>query len=115
MSGANGTGARLTAAELRALKPLSYGDFYYGHKHAAKVAGTDENGNPAEEDDQQDLMAHVLHHAAARQGLAERHHVEDGDDSCGFLDRIDLELAGAVFGKELTEEQSGPLAEPTGT
>lgn len=99
MSKANGH-SKLTAEDLRSLRPLTAGDFYWGHKHADKLA----NG----EDDPQDLMFHVVHHAAVRSGVAE------GGDIYAFLDRVDLSDIGDVFGKELTEDESGPLAEPTG-
>lgn len=91
----------LTADELRELKPLTAGDFYWGHKHADRLA----DGS----DDPQDLIFHTVHHAAVRAGIA------DEKDVFAFLDRVQLEDMTAVFGKELTEEESGPLAESTGT
>lgn len=101
MSKGNGNG-KLTANDLRSLRPLTAGDFYWGHKHADRL--------PNGEDDPQDLMFHVVHHAAVRAGLAER-----DADIFAFLDRVNLADIGDVFGKELTEEDSGPLAESTGT
>ena len=101
MSGSNGHGKRLSPEELRVLKPLTAGDFYWGHKHADKLS----DGS----NDATDLMVHTVHHAAVRAGLAAQ------DDLYGFLDRIDLEALTNVFGKELSDEESGPLAEPTGT
>jgi hypothetical protein len=92
---------KLTAEDLRGLKPLTAGDFYWGHKHADKLS----DGG----DDPQDLMFHVTHHAAVRAGKAEE------DDIQGFLDKVALSDISEVFGKELTEDESGPLAEPTGT
>ena len=91
----------LTSEELRALKPLTAGDFYWGHKHADRL--------PNGEDDPQDLMFHAVHHAAVRAGVAEE------DDLFGFLDRVELNVMGDMFGDELTDE-SGPLATtPTGS
>jgi hypothetical protein len=101
VSGSNGTGERLSPDALRALKPLTAGDFYWGHKHADKKA----DGS----NDATDLMVHTVHHAAVRVGLAKE------DELYGFLDRIELDVLTDVFGKELTDEESGPLAEPTGT
>jgi hypothetical protein len=91
----------LTAEDLKALQPLTAGDFYWGHKHADRLT----NG----EDDPQDLMFHTVHHAAVRAGMAQE------GDLYGFLDRVELNALTGVFGKELTEETEGPLAEPTGT
>ena len=91
----------LTSEELRALKPLTAGDFYWGHKHADRL--------PNGEDDPQDLMFHAVHHAAVRAGVAEE------GDLFGFLDRVELNVMGDMFGDELTDE-SGPLATtPTGS
>ena len=91
----------LTSEELRALKPLTAGDFYWGHKHADRL--------PNGEDDPQDLMFHAVHHAAVRAGVA------DEGDLFGFLDRVELNVMGDMFGDELTDE-SGPLATtPTGS
>ena len=91
----------LTSEELRALKPLTAGDFYWGHKHADRL--------PNGEDDPQDLMFHAVHHAAVRAGVASE------DDLFGFLDRVELNVMGDMFGDELTDE-SGPLATtPTGS
>jgi hypothetical protein len=101
VSGSNGHGERLSPDQLRALKPLTAGDFYWGHKHADKL--------PDGSNDATDLMVHTVHHAAFRSGLAKE------DDLYGFLDRIELDVLTDVFGKELVEEESGPLAEPTGT
>ena len=101
MSGSNGHGERLSAEQMRALKPLTAGDFYWGHKHADKL--------PDGSNDATDLMVHAVHHAAVRAGLATQ------DDLYGFLDRIELDALTDVFGKELTEEESGPLVELTGT
>jgi hypothetical protein len=101
VSGSNGHGQRLTPDELRALKPLTAGDFYWGHKHADKLADGSDDGT--------DLTVHTVHHAAVRAGLA------DKDDLYGFLDRIELNELSDVFGKELVEEESGPLVESTGT
>jgi hypothetical protein len=101
VSGSNGHGGRLSPDELRALKPLTAGDFYWGHKHADKL--------PDGTNDATDLMVHTVHHAAVRSGLAKE------DELYAFLDRIELEALTDVFGKELVEEESGPLAEPTGT
>jgi hypothetical protein len=96
----NGKGP-LTADDLKALQPLTAGDFYWGHKHSDKL--------PDGSDDAQDLMFHSVHHAAVRAGLAKP------DDVYGFLDRVELSALTDVFGRELTEETEGPLAEPTGT
>lgn len=101
VSDGNGKGQRLSAEDLRALKPLTAGDFYWGHKHADKLV----DGS----DDATDLMVHTVHHAAARTGLASQ------DDVYGFLDRVELDVLTSVFSAELTEEGSGPLAQPTGT
>jgi hypothetical protein len=101
VSGSNGHGQRLSPDELRGLKPLTAGDFYWGHKHADKLPDGSNDGT--------DLMMHVVHHAAVRAGVA------DKDDLYAFLDRIELDVLTDVFGKELVEEESGPLAEPTGT
>ena len=91
----------LTSEELRALKPLTAGDFYWGHKHADRL--------PNGEDDPQDLMFHAVHHAAVRAGVA------DEGDLFGFLDRVELNVMGDMFCDELTDE-SGPLATtPTGS
>jgi hypothetical protein len=101
VSEGNGRGF-LTADQLRALKPLTAGDFYWGHKHADKLT----NG----EDDPTDLTIHTAHHAAYRGGLA------DKDDLFGFLDRVELNVLTSIFGSDVTEdEEAGPLAEPTGT
>lgn len=91
----------LTPDELQTLKPLTAGDFYWGHKHADKL--------PDGSDDSTDLMMHTVHHAAVRADLAKP------DDVYSFLDRVELVALNDVFGKELTEETEGPLAEPTGT
>jgi hypothetical protein len=88
----------LTADDLRALKPLTAGDFYWGHKQADKL--------PDGSDDPQDLMFHAVHHAAVRAGLAEE------GDLYGFLDRVELNVLTGSFSDELTEE-TGPLAQPT--
>lgn len=101
MSKNNGKGQLLRPDQLRALKPLTAGDFYWGHKHSDKL--------PDGENDSTDFMVHSVHHAAVRAGIAEE------DNLYGFLDRVELEDLSEVFGKELTEEESGPLAEPTGT
>ena len=50
----------------------------------------------------------AVHHAAVRAGLAKE------DDLYGFLDRVELSNLNEVFGKDLTEEEEGPLAQPTG-
>jgi hypothetical protein len=100
MSGSNGVG-RITAEQLRSLKPLTAGDFYWGHKHADRL--------PNGEDDPQDLMFHAVHHAAVRAGMAKE------EDLYGFLDRVEINVLGDMFGDELIEE-SGPLATtPTGS
>lgn len=102
-NGTNGNG-KLTSEELQALRPLTAGDFYWGHKHADRVVGKD-----GPEDDSQDLMIHAVHHAAVRAGIAKE------DDLYGFLDRIELTALTDVFSAELTEE-GGDLAEtPTGS
>lgn len=101
VSKTNGTGPKLSAEDLRSLKPLTAGDFYWGHKHADRLA----DGS----DDPQDLMFHAVHHAAVRAGIA------DKDDIFAFLDRVDLEAMNVAFSKELIEEESGPLAESIGT
>jgi hypothetical protein len=88
----------LKAEDLRALKPLTAGDFYWGHKQADKL--------PDGSDDPQDLMFHAVHHAAVRAGLAEE------GDLYGFLDRVELNVLTGSFSDELTEE-TGPLAQPT--
>lgn len=91
----------LTAEELKALRPLTAGDFYWGHKHADKLAGG--------EDDPTDLTIHTVHHAAVRGGLA------DEDDLYGFLDRVELNVLQSIFKDDLTEPE-GDLAEtPTGS
>ena len=106
MSQANGNkptrvDGQITADQLRSLKPLMAGDFYWGHKHADRL--------PNGEDDPQDLMFHAVHHAAVRAGLA------DKDDVYAFLDRVELNVLSEMFGEEL-EEPSGDLAEtPTGS
>ena len=100
MTTKNGKGP-ITAEQLQELKPLTAGDFYWGHKHADK--------RPDGTVDSTDLTVHTAHHAAARGGLA------DKDDIYGFLDRIELNELSDVFGKELVEEESGPLVESTGT
>jgi hypothetical protein len=93
--------APLTAEQLRELKPLTAGDFYWGHKQADRL--------PSGEDDPQDLMFHAVHHAAVRAGLA------DKDDIFAFLDRVELNVLSEMFSSELTEE-GGPLATtPTGS
>jgi hypothetical protein len=79
------------------------GDFYWGHKHADKL--------PNGEDDPTDLTIHTAHHAAVRSGLVPK----GGDVYEDFLDRVELDVLTEIFGKEMTEEESGPLAEPTGT
>jgi hypothetical protein len=91
----------LTAEDLRALKPLTAGDFYWGHKQADKL--------PDGSDDPQDLMFHAVHHAAVRAGLAEE------GDLYGFLDRVELNVLTGSFSDDLTEP-SGDLAQtPTGS
>jgi hypothetical protein len=100
MTTKNGKGP-LTSEELQELRPLTAGDFYWGHKHADKL--------PDGTDDGTDLMVHTVHHAAVRAGIG------DEKDIYGFLDRIELTSLTSVFGAELTEETQGPLAEPTGT
>jgi hypothetical protein len=91
----------LTAEQLRDLKPLTAGDFYWGHKHADRL--------PDGGDDPQDLMFHTVHHAAVRAGVAKE------DDIFAFLDRVELGMLSEMFGEELTED-SGPLAKtPTGS
>jgi hypothetical protein len=85
----------LTVDDLQALKPLTAGDFYWGHKKADRL--------PSGQDDPQDLMFNAVHHAAVRVGLAEE------DDLYGFLDRVELEILSGLFSEELTEE-AGPLA-----
>ena len=100
MSKSNGTGP-LTAEQLRDLKPLTAGDFYWGHKQADRL--------PSGEDDPQDLMFHAVHHAAVRAGVAK------ADDIFAFLDRVELNVLSEMFSAELTEE-GGPLATtPTGS
>lgn len=95
MSKANGTNGKLTAEELKSLRPLTAGDFYWGHKQADRL--------PSGEDDPQDLMIHAVHHAAVRAGLASE------GDLYGFLDRIELTALTDTFSAELTEE-GGDLA-----
>ena len=107
MTTKNGKGP-ITAEQLQELKPLTAGDFYWGHKHADK--------RPDGTVDSTDLTVHTAHHAAARGGLAENHTFDEpGDDSCGFLDRVEFSDLLTIFSKDVTEEDSGPLAEPTGT
>ena len=97
----NGKGP-ITAEQLRELKPLTAGDFYWGHKNADKL--------PDGTDDTTDLMIHTTHHAATRVGLA------DKDDLYGFLDRIELNVLTATFSNDLMEEETGDLVEtPTGS
>lgn len=100
MSKANGH-TPLTAEQLQSLRPLTAGDFYWGHKHADRLA----DGS----DDPQDLMFHAVHHAAVRAGLAEE------GDLFGFLDRVELNTIGEVFAQDLNEETEGPLAASTGS
>ena len=100
MTTTNGKGP-LGADELQALKPLTAGDFYWGHKHADKL--------PDGKADPTDITVHTAHHAAVRGGLA------DENDLYGFLDRVELDVLTSIFAKDLTEETDGPLAEPTGT
>jgi hypothetical protein len=96
-NGKNGQAGPLSADELRGLRPLTAGDFYYGHKKADRL--------PDGGDDPQDLMFHAVHHAAVRAGIAE------SDDLFGFLDRIELDVVSAIFSDDLTEsEPAGPLA-----
>lgn len=101
MSAGNGNGHKpLSAEDLRALRPLTAGDFYWGHTHARRIDG---------EDDPQDLMFHAVHHAAVRGGIAKE------DDLFGFLDRVQLDVLSSVFKDDL-EEPTGDLAEtPTGS
>lgn len=100
MSTKNGKGP-LSADELKALRPLTAGDFYWGHKHADRLGdGTD---------DPQDLMMHAAHHAAVRAGVA----VED--DLYGFLDRVELNILTEVFKDDLTEETGDLAKTPTGS
>ena len=102
MSKANGHSS-ITAEQLRELKPLMAGDFYWGHKHADKL--------PNGEDDAQDLMFHAVHHAAVRAGLADK-----GDDVYAFLDRVELNVLSEMFASDLSEEPSGNLDDtPTGS
>jgi hypothetical protein len=97
VSKANGNGhSPLTADDLKALRPLTAGDFYWGHKHADRL--------PDGGDDPQDLMFHTVHHAAVRAGVATE------NDLYGFLDRIQLDAMSDIFSKELTEDVSGDLA-----
>ncbi len=96
----NGKGP-ITAEQLRELKPLTAGDFYWGHKHADRL--------PDGTVDSTDITVHTAHHAAVRGGLA------DEKDLYGFLDRVELGDLTSIFAKEVTEDDSGPLAEPTGT
>jgi hypothetical protein len=91
----------ITADELAALKPLTAGDFYWGHKHSDRL--------PDGKVDTTDLTVHTAHHAAVRGGLA------DKDDLYGFLDRVELEVLTSIFAKDLTEDETGPLVTPTGT
>lgn len=99
--GKNNGHTPITAEQLSALKPVTAGDFYWGHKHADKLPDGRADGT--------DLTVHTAHHAAVRGGLAEE------GDLYGFLDRVELSDLMAVFAKETTEEEAGPLAEPTGT
>ncbi|HKR49461.1 MAG TPA: hypothetical protein VJT72_07750 [Pseudonocardiaceae bacterium] len=103
MAGRNGTNGHspITAEQLAALKPLTAGDFYWGHKHADRLPDGSTDGT--------DLTVHTAHHAAVRGGLA------DEGDLYGFLDRVELEVLTSIFAKDLIEEESGPLAERTGT
>ena|SRR6187431_1464247 len=96
----NGKGP-ITAEQLQELKPLTAGDFYWGHKHADRL--------PSGGMDSTDITVHTAHHAAVRGGLA------DENDLYGFLDRVELEVLTSIFAKDVTEETDGPLAEPTGT
>ena len=101
MSKSNGH-SPLTAEELRALKPLTAGDFYWGHKHADRL--------PDGADDPQDLMFHTVHHAAVRGGLAEK-----DSDIFAFLDRVELDVLSTVFKDDLTEEEGDLAPTPTGS
>ena len=101
MSGKNGTNGKLSSEELQSLRPLTAGDFYWGHKQADRL--------PDGTDDPQDLMIHAVHHAAVRAGIAKE------GDLYGFLDRIELTALTDTFSAELVEE-GGDLAEtPTGS
>ena len=100
MTTKNGKGP-ITTEQLQELKPLTAGDFYWGHKHADRL--------PDGTVDSTDITVHTAHHAAVRGGLA------DENDLYGFLDRVELEDLTAIFAKEVTEDESGPLATPTGT
>ena len=96
----NGKGP-ITVEQLQELKPLTAGDFYWGHKHADRL--------PDGKVDATDITVHTAHHAAVRGGLAEE------KDLYGFLDRVEFADLLSIFSKDVTEEDSGPLAEPTGT
>ena len=100
MTDKNGKG-RLTTDDLKGLRPLTAGDFYWGHKHADKLTdGTD---------DPQDLMIHATHHAAVRAGLAKE------DDLYGFLDRVELTALSETFSADLVEEEGDLVPTPTGS
>src|SRR5688572_14233660 len=91
----------ISADQLQQLKPLTAGDFYWGHTHANRLASGELDGT--------DMTVHTAHHAAVRGGLA------DENDLYGFLDRVELEDLSAIFAKAVTEDEAGPLATPTGT
>ena len=93
--------ALLTGDDLKALRPLTAGDFYWGHKHADRLA----DGS----DDPQDLMFHAVHHAAVRHGIATQ------DDIYGFLDRIQLDILSETFKDDLAEEAGDLAKTPTGS
>ena len=99
MSKANGQ-RQLTVDELKQLRPLSAGDYYWAKTHAPKV-----DGEVAAED----FAFYAMAHAAKRKGLVET------DDVYEFLDRVDIsamvEVASALT-TAITEEVAieGPLA-----
>ena len=97
MSAKNGH-SQLTVDELKRLRPLSAGDYYWAKQNAPK----DGEGNVSAED----FAFYSMAHAAKRRGLVET------DDVYEFLDRVDL-ASVAELASSLTEELgevSGPLA-----
>lgn len=99
MSKTNGH-SQLTVDELKQLRPLSAGDYYWAKTHAPKV-----DGEVAAED----FAFYAMAHAAKRKGLVQT------DDVYEFLDRVDISAMAEVamsLTKAITEELAveGPLA-----
>jgi hypothetical protein len=97
MSAKNGH-SQLTVDELKQLRPLSAGDYYWAKTHAPKNG----EGEIAAED----FAFYSMAHAAKRKGLVET------DDVFEFLDRVDISSM-AELATVLSEEigaAPGPLA-----